>query len=38
MGFGTYSNAVTTCIGTTCGTFSGKADIQDVLVGVNYRF
>lgn len=38
MGFGTFSNAVTTCIGATCGTFSGKADIQDVLVGVNYKF
>jgi outer membrane immunogenic protein len=38
MGFGTYSNAVNTCIGATCGTFSGKADIQDVLVGVNYKF
>jgi outer membrane immunogenic protein len=38
MGFGTFSNAVTTCIGATCGTFSGKGDIQNVLAGVNYRF
>jgi outer membrane immunogenic protein len=38
MGFGTFSNAVATCVGATCGTFSGKADLQNVLVGVNYRF
>ena len=38
MGFGTFSNAVATCIGATCGTFSGKADLQNVLVGVNYKF
>lgn len=38
LGFGTYSNAVTTCIGATCGTFSGNANIQNVLVGVNYKF
>ena len=38
MGFGTFSNAVATCVGGTCGTFSGKADLQNVLVGVNYRF
>jgi outer membrane immunogenic protein len=38
MGFGTFSNAVATCIGATCGTFSGKADIQNVLVGLNYKF
>ena len=38
MGFGTFSNAVNTCLGATCGTFSGKADIQDVLIGVNYKF
>ena len=38
MGFGTFSNAVSTCIGATCGTFSGKANLQNVLVGVNYKF
>ncbi len=38
MGFGTFSNAVSACAGATCSTFSGKADIQDVLVGVNYKF
>ena len=38
MGFGTFSSAVATCIGATCGTFSGKADLQNVLVGVNYKF
>ena len=37
-GFGTFSNAVTTCNGATCGTFSGRANLQNVLVGVNYRF
>jgi outer membrane immunogenic protein len=38
LGFGTFSNAVTTCIGATCGTWSGKANLQNVLVGVNYKF
>jgi len=38
MGFGTFSNAVATCVGAVCGTFSGKADLQNVLLGVNYRF
>jgi outer membrane immunogenic protein len=38
VGFGTFSNAVTTCIGATCGTWSGKANLQNVLAGVNYRF
>jgi outer membrane immunogenic protein len=38
MGFGTFSNAVTGCVFGTCATLSGKANIQDVLVGVNYRF
>ena len=36
MGFGTRSAAFTGC-GGTC-VLSGKADIQDVLVGVNYKF
>ena len=38
MGFGTFSNAVTTCGLVNCATLSGKADIQDILFGVNYRF
>lgn len=38
MGFGTFSNAVTTCVAATCGTFSGNANLQNVLVGVNYKF
>ncbi len=38
MGFGTNSNAVTACGFVTCATLSGKANIQDLLVGVNYRF
>lgn len=38
MGFGTFSNAVTTCVGANCAVFSGKANMQDVLVGVNYKF
>ena len=38
MGFGTFSNTVAACVGGTCGNFSGKADLQDVIVGVNYKF
>jgi outer membrane immunogenic protein len=41
MGFGTRSNAFQVCGGinpTVCDTFSAKANISDVLVGVNYRF
>jgi outer membrane immunogenic protein len=36
MGFGTRSATVVGC-GGTC-AFSGKADIQNVLAGVNYKF
>lgn len=36
MGFGTRSSSFAGC-GGTC-ILSGKADIQDVLVGVNYKF
>ena len=38
MGFGTRSNAFQVCGGGVCDTFSAKANISDVLVGVNYRF
>ncbi len=38
MGFGTRSSAFTACGAATCAVFSAKADVQDVLVGVNYRF
>ena len=39
MGFGTRSSSFAVCpAGTTCGIFSAKANVQDVLVGVNYRF
>jgi outer membrane immunogenic protein len=37
MGFGTFSNAVTICE-INCVNLSAKANIQDLLVGVNYRF
>ena len=39
MGFGTRSSSFAVCGGGVgCGIFSAKANIQDVLVGVNYRF
>jgi outer membrane immunogenic protein len=38
MGFGTFSNAVTVCGLVSCPTLSAKASIQDLLVGVNYKF
>jgi len=38
MGFGTRSNAFQVCGGGICDTFSAKANISDVLLGVNYRF
>jgi len=37
MGFGTRSAAFTTCI-VTCNVLSAKANVSDVLLGVNYRF
>ncbi|HYC18551.1 MAG TPA: outer membrane beta-barrel protein [Pseudolabrys sp.] len=38
MGFGTRSNAFQVCGLGVCDTFSAKANVSDVLVGVNYRF
>ena len=39
MGFGTRSSSFAVCpVGTTCGIFSAKANVQDVLVGINYKF
>ena len=38
MGFGTRSSAFQVCGGGACDVFSAKANISDVLVGVNYRF
>src|SRR3974390_4788 len=41
MGFGTRSNAGQVCVagvGCTVDTFSAKGDLQNVLLGVNYKF
>ena len=40
MGFGTRSNAATVCGvgGCTADTFSAKANLQNALIGVNYKF
>ena len=38
MGFGTNSNAFQACVGATCNTFSAKANVSNVLVGLNYKF
>ncbi len=38
MGFGSRSATFTTCGLATCANVSGKADLQNVLVGVNYKF
>jgi outer membrane immunogenic protein len=41
MGFGTRSAASTVCVagvGCTTDTFSAKADLQNALIGVNYKF
>jgi outer membrane immunogenic protein len=41
MGFGTRSSASQVCVagvGCTTDTFSGKANLQNVLVGLNYKF
>jgi outer membrane immunogenic protein len=43
MGFGTRSNSFTGCVAgllvvCTTDTLSAKADLQDVLVGINYKF
>lgn len=37
-GFGTRSATFTTCSFGTCSNISAKANLQDVLIGVNYRF
>jgi len=38
MGFGTRSEAFTACGAINCGVLSAKANLQDVLVGLNYKF
>jgi outer membrane immunogenic protein len=38
MGFGTRSATTTACVGATCANISAKSDLQNVLVGVNYKF
>jgi outer membrane immunogenic protein len=41
MGFGTRSEAGPVCVagvGCTANTFSGKANLQNALIGVNYKF
>ena len=38
MGFGTNSNAFQGCFAGVCDTFSAKANVQNVLVGLNYKF
>jgi outer membrane immunogenic protein len=38
MGFGTRSATTTACFGATCANISARSDLQNVLVGVNYKF
>jgi outer membrane immunogenic protein len=38
MGFGTQSAAFTACGPAGCDVLSAKANIQDALVGLNYKF
>jgi len=38
MGFGTRSSSFAVCPAGTCSIFSAKANIQDALVGENYKF
>ena len=38
MGFGTRSETTTACVGGSCALISAKSDLQNVLVGVNYKF
>jgi outer membrane immunogenic protein len=38
MGFGTRSSAFTVCGPVNCGVLSAKANIQNALVGLNYKF
>ena len=38
MGFGTRSATTTACVGASCALISAKSDLQNVLLGVNYKF
>ena len=38
MGFGTRSEAFTACGPVNCAVLSARANLQDVLVGLNYKF
>lgn len=38
MGFGTRSEAFTACGAINCGVLSARANLQDVVVGLNYKF
>jgi len=38
MGFGSRSAATTACVGARCALISAKSDLQNALVGVNYKF
>jgi hypothetical protein len=38
VGFGTRSATTAVCVGGTCTNISAKSDLQNVLVGVNYKF
>ena len=38
LGFGTRSGSFLACGLANCGVFSAKANIQNALIGVNYRF
>jgi outer membrane immunogenic protein len=38
MGFGTRSATTTACVAGACALVSAKSDLQNVLVGVNYKF
>jgi outer membrane immunogenic protein len=38
MGFGTRSSSFIGCGLATCGIFSAKANVQNALVGINYKF
>jgi outer membrane immunogenic protein len=38
MGFGSRSATTTACVGGRCALISAKSDLQNALVGVNYKF
>jgi outer membrane immunogenic protein len=38
MGFGTRSATTTACVAGNCAYISAKSNLQDVLVGINYKF